>query len=219
MAASSTAAPQAPPQYVALVGVLGCGKSTLAKALSESWHLPLFEEPVIDNKKLEDFYANMKANAFSFQIHLLNQRFEQQQRLVWQKQGGVQDRSIYEDSIFARVLTEDGLMRKEDLETYVRLFQNMSNFMTHPTLLVYLKTSPEECLRRVRRRDRACEAGITLDYLTKLFEAYEVFIAEIAKKIPVITIDWNSYSDPWLVATRIVESYNRDIAVPKTLLL
>ncbi len=37
------------------------------------------------------------------QIYLLNKRFEQHQQIIWQGKGGVQDRTIYEDSIFAKV--------------------------------------------------------------------------------------------------------------------
>jgi deoxyadenosine kinase len=59
----------------------------------------------------------------------LNRRFRQQQQIIWQGVGGVQDRTIYEDSVFARMLRDSGLMEDRDYRTYVDLFQNMSNFM------------------------------------------------------------------------------------------
>ena len=37
------------------------------------------------------------------QVYLLNRRFQQHQQIIWQGRGGVQDRTIYEDTIFARV--------------------------------------------------------------------------------------------------------------------
>ena len=36
-------------------------------------------------------------------MYLLNRRFQQHQQIIWQGKGGVQDRTIYEDSVFAKV--------------------------------------------------------------------------------------------------------------------
>lgn len=60
-------------------------------------------EPVKDNVYLADFYKDMKKHSFAMQVYLLNKRFMQQQQIVWSGKGGVQDRTIYEDSVFARV--------------------------------------------------------------------------------------------------------------------
>ena len=72
------------------------------------------------------------------QVYLLNKRFKQQQEIIWQGKGGVQDRTIYEDSIFAKMLRDSGLMDERDYQTYVSLFQNMSNFMKKPNIIVHL---------------------------------------------------------------------------------
>lgn len=64
---------------------------------------PVHYEEVIENEYLQDFYADMKKYAFPLQIYLLNRRFRQHQQIIWQGKGGVQDRTIYEDSVFARV--------------------------------------------------------------------------------------------------------------------
>jgi deoxyadenosine kinase len=83
----------------------------------------------------------------------------------------VQDRTIYEDSVFARMLRNAGLMDERDYQTYVSLFNNMSNFMKKPNIIVHLDVTPEESLRRIRSRSRDCEAGITLEYLQGLYAA------------------------------------------------
>jgi deoxyadenosine/deoxycytidine kinase len=49
--------------------------------------------------------------------------------------GGIQDRSIYEDSIFAKMLRDSGLMDERDYQTYKSLFQHMSNFMKKPNII------------------------------------------------------------------------------------
>jgi deoxyadenosine/deoxycytidine kinase len=63
-----------------------------------------------------------------------------------------QDRTIYEDMIFAKMLMEQGLLEKRDFETYRALSENMANFMKRPNLIVHLDVSPEESLARIKSR-------------------------------------------------------------------
>ncbi|GKT33223.1 hypothetical protein ADUPG1_007203 [Aduncisulcus paluster] len=44
--------------FIAISGLIGAGKSTLAKALGEELGLPIYYEPVADNEYLEDFYRD-----------------------------------------------------------------------------------------------------------------------------------------------------------------
>ena len=88
------------------------------------------------------------------QVYLLNQRFSQQQQIVWSGKGAVQDRSIYEDSVFALMLRDAGLMDERDYETYASLFTNLSRFMAKPNLIVHLDVPPAESLRRIKERAR-----------------------------------------------------------------
>ena len=66
-------------------------------------NLPVFFEPVLDNAYLEDFYRDKGRYAFPLQVYLLNRRFQQHQQIIWSGKGGVQDRTIYEDTVFAKV--------------------------------------------------------------------------------------------------------------------
>lgn len=179
--------------HIAITGLIGAGKTTLCKSLSETLELPAYYESVIENTYLNDFYEDQAKYSFPLQVYLLNKRFHQQQQLVWGGQGGVQDRSIYEDSIFAKILWSDGKMSTRDYRTYVELFKNMSNFMKKPSVLVHLDVSPEESLRRIKERSRGMEAGIPLEYLQKLRAGYEEFLQDISKTIPVIRVNWESF--------------------------
>ena len=91
---------------------------------------------------------------------------------MWSGRGAVQDRTIYEDAVFARMLASDGIMSERDYNTYVQLFEHMSNMMRRPTVIIHLDVTPEESLRRIEMRARSCETGISIDYLTKLDAAY-----------------------------------------------
>jgi len=179
--------------FISMSGMIGAGKSTLAESLAKELDVPVHYEPVAENEYLADFYADMKANSFRFQVYLLNKRFEQHQQIIWQGHGAVQDRSIYEDGIFARMLVESGMMEQRDYETYKSLFKNMSNFMRKPDLIVHLDVTPEESMSRIKSRNRECESDITLDYLRNLHAGYEIFLTEISKTVTVIKVRYSAF--------------------------
>jgi len=215
-----SASPPAPPKntfdfsaaagdglFIGISGLIGAGKTTLATALAEELNLPVYYEPVTDNVYLADFYNDIAKYAFPMQVYLLNKRFKQQQQIIWEGRGGVQDRTIYEDSVFARMLADSGLLSARDYQTYKDLFADMSNFMRRPNLIVHLDLTPEESMRRIKMRNRDCESGISLEYLTGLYEAYNSFITEIAKIIPVIKVDYSTFRTAKEMATAIKKEY------------
>ena len=193
--------------FIGIAGLIGAGKSTLATALGKHLDLPVYYEPVADNEYLADFYRDTKTYAFATQIYLLNRRFQQHQEVIWRGGGGVQDRTIYEDAVFAKMLVNLGLMDERDYRTYVDLFRHMSNFMCRPNVIVYLDVTPEKSMERIKVRSRGVESGITLEYLTALYKEYESFIQNISKTVPVIRVDWDRFRDVEEMAEVIKRGY------------
>lgn len=193
--------------FIGIAGIIGAGKSTLARALGEHLGLPVYYEPVADNEYLEDFYRDTKTYSFATQIYLLNRRFQQHQEIIWRGGGGVQDRTIYEDAIFAKTLVDLDLMQERDYRTYLQLFRHMSNFMCRPNLIIYLDVTPERSMERVRQRARAVENSLSLPYLQALYTEYESFIKGISRTIPVIRVDWDRFRDADEMATIIQQEY------------
>ena len=193
--------------FIGIAGLIGAGKSTLATAIGEHTGLPVYYEPVKDNEYLADFYSDTGKYAFAMQIYLLNRRFQQHQEIIWQGGGAIQDRTIYEDAIFAKSLLNLGLLDERDYRTYLDLFKNMSNFMCRPNFIIYLDIQPETSMERIKMRSRDVESGISLEYLQMLYQEYEIFIEEIARTIPVIRVPWEQFHDADEVAEMIEREY------------
>jgi deoxyadenosine kinase len=192
--------------FIGIAGMIGAGKSTLARSLGEHLGVDVYYEPIDDNEYLADFYADIKRYAFTYQIYLLNRRFQQHQEIIWRGRSAIQDRTIYEDSIFAKMLAKTGLMDERDYRTYQTLFRHMSNFMCKPNVIVFLEVSAEKSFERIQSRQRECESSISLEYLQALHAGYQEFIADISKMMPVIKVDYDRFA----TAEEMAEVIERD---------
>jgi deoxyadenosine kinase len=193
--------------FMGIAGMIGAGKSTLCTALAEHLGIDAYYEPVKDNEYLADFYRDTKRYSFAMQVYLLNRRFQQHQEIIWRGRSAVQDRTIYEDSIFAKMLAKTGLMDERDYRTYEQLFRHMSNFMCKPSVIIYLDVSPESSLDRIRTRSRGVESKIELSYLRALYQGYEDFIEDISRTIPVIRVDYERFATAEEMADVIEREY------------
>ncbi len=163
--------------HIAIVGNIGSGKTTLTELLSKNLgYEPLFEG-TDHNPYLEDFYSDMKRWSFNLQIYFLNTRFKQGIDLQTDKRNIIQDRTIYEDAyIFAENLHDMGLMTSRDYTNYRSIFDNITSLIKSPDLLIYLKASVPTLVNNIQKRGREYEAGIRLDYLSKLNDKYKKWI-------------------------------------------
>ncbi|TDT72281.1 deoxyadenosine/deoxycytidine kinase [Hypnocyclicus thermotrophus] len=169
-------------------GVVGAGKSTLAKILADELNIPLYKEPVFENPILDKFYHNKKKYSFPLQIFLLNKRLKMVNDAM--KTNGVFDRSIFCDIIFANILTEDGDMLKEELELYKEVSENLLSHITLPELTIYLEISTDNAINRIKQRGRDFELLMPRDYWEKLNIHYRNYFKNYNKsKLLIINVD------------------------------
>jgi deoxyadenosine/deoxycytidine kinase len=174
--------------YLAIAGNIGAGKSTLTGLLAEAYHLTPVFEVTTENPYLEDFYRDMPRYAFHSQMVFLAKRLEQHLGEVNLERRVIQDRTIYEDAqIFARNLSEQGMMTSRDYQSYMLMYRAISQALRPPDLLIYLRASIPTLQARIRVRGRSFEQQISESYLTQLNQLYERFIAEYDLS-PVITV-------------------------------
>jgi deoxyadenosine/deoxycytidine kinase len=202
--------------YIGIAGTIGVGKSTLTMDLARALNFEPILEEVDGNPYLESFYKDMKGYGTMMQVWLLNHRFRQHREFVTRIslgkiRGVVQDRTIWEDTIFARMLNEhpDKIISDLDYNTYLDLFDNMVlRELVFPQLLIYLDVQPETAMKRINSRGRVMEQTVPLEYLRMLKQNYEQFVGEMeGAGVRILRIKWESFQ-PVSEVVRLVHEYS-----------
>jgi deoxyadenosine/deoxycytidine kinase len=202
--------------YIGIAGTIGVGKSTLTTDLARALNFEPILEEVDGNPYLQHFYKDMKQYGTMMQIWLLNHRFRQHREFVsrislGRIRGVVQDRTIWEDTIFARMLNKhpDKIITDLDYNTYLDLFDNMVlRELVFPQLLIYLDCNPQTAIERIKLRGRTMEKGIDIGYLESLKEHYEQFIREMEQAgVRILRLQWEEFR-PISDVVRLVHEYS-----------
>ncbi len=210
---------------IIIEGQIGAGKTTMGEILERRFDIPLYRElgnPDTLNL-LDRFYADKGRWAFTMQIHFLNERFRMIKDIN-AAGGGLLDRSIFGDRIFAELLHEDGDMSDEEFRSYCTLLDNMLEHADPPALLIYLDCSVDAAVERINIRNRGLESGIPRDYLVKLNDQYLRWFEHYSYS-PKIKVDTEAYdiNRPDTMETMLrgieekIEEYRRIHAVQKKL--
>lgn len=177
--------------YVAIEGVIGVGKTTLARLLQSSFQAGLLLEVFEENPFLSDFYADRQRYAFQTQIFFLLSRYHQQRRTVSELAGRfdnlIADYTFEKDALFARIN-----LRGDELEMYYRVHEALAEKIVVPDLIVYLRADTDVLMQRITLRDRPYERNMERAYIDELNREYERFFADHQpRRSPVLTVDTN----------------------------
>jgi deoxyadenosine/deoxycytidine kinase len=160
-------------QYLAIEGVIGAGKSSLATRMAERYGARLLLEQHEENPFLQDFYRDPARFAFSTQMFFLLSRYRQQLELPQRDLFHdllVADYLFAKDRIFATLTLEE-----RELGLYDKVARLLERDILKPDLVVYLQMSTERLMKNIRLRDRDYERSMSADYIRDLNEAYNRF--------------------------------------------
>lgn len=175
--------------YIAIEGVIGVGKTTLARLLQSAFQAGLMLEVFEENPFLSDFYGDRQRYAFQTQIFFLLSRYHQQRRtvagLIGQYENLIADYTFEKDALFARIN-----LKGDELEMYYRVHEALAEKIVVPDLIVYLRADTDVLMQRITFRDRPYERNMERAYIEDLNQAYEGFFADHQeRRSPVLAID------------------------------
>ncbi len=158
--------------YIAIEGVIGVGKTTLARLLQPLFQANLLLEIFEENPFLSDFYGDRARYAFQTQIFFLLSRYHQQRKGVRKALDSnpwlLSDYTFEKDRLFAEVN-----LRGDELDMYFNVHEALAEKITRPNLVVYLQADTDVLMQRIAQRDRTYERQIKTDYIHAVNLAYE----------------------------------------------
>ena len=139
--------------HIAIAGNIGSGKTTLTTMLAKHYGwIPRFE-PVDINPYLEDYYKDIARWSFCLEVYFLKQRFRDLLEIRKSDRTVVQDRSIYEGVyVFTANNRDMGNLSDRDYETYMELFEIMTDVAQLPDLMIYLRASVPHLVKNIQKR-------------------------------------------------------------------
>ncbi len=172
--------------FIAIEGVIGAGKTSLAKLLAERKNARIVLEEFEDNPFLPKFYEERERYAFQTQLAFLASRFKQQQNMMNKDlfhQLTISDYIFDKDRIFARLNLDE-----DELALYDTIYNIMAGIAPQPDLIIFIQSSVDRLLENINQRGRSYERHITPDYLKELNDAYNHFFYHYTRS-PLITIN------------------------------
>lgn len=162
--------------FITIEGVIGVGKTTVTRLLTEALRGETLFEIVEENPFLKDFYIDRDAWALQTETFFLLNRVKQLEDTAKRLTEGarvVSDYNVVKNRIFAG-LTLTGVKR----EKYMQLFHILTNDLPQADLVVYLKADHDTVMERIRRRDRSFERNMDPEYIRRLADEYQLYFRE-----------------------------------------
>lgn len=176
--------------YIAIEGVIGVGKTTLARLLQPAFEAEVLLEVFEENPFLSDFYADRAHYAFQTQIFFLLSRYRQQNNnvpdLLAAGKSLISDYTFSKDALFAGIN-----LKGDELEMYHKVHEALGEKIPKPDLIVYLQATTDTLMGRIAFRDRPYERQMERAYIDELNLAYENFFSKTLDRTPVLKIDTN----------------------------
>lgn len=160
-------------KYIAIEGVIGAGKTALAKKMKNHFESKLVLEQFENNPFLEKFYSDRKRYAFQTQMFFLINRFKQQEEL---NQEELFTNYIFSDYIFEKDRIFAYLnLSGEELGLYESIYPLLARNLRKPDLVVYLQSNIDRLMYNIKKRSRSVERNLSKSYIQELSDSYNHF--------------------------------------------
>ena len=174
--------------YVAIEGVIGVGKTSLAHLLEERLNAKLVMEKFDENPFLSDFYIDPERYAFQTQLFFLLSRYRQQQELrqtdVFHKLV-ICDYMFVKDRLFASLNLDD-----KEMSLYDSVAKILEKNILNPDLVIYLQAETPKLMERITLRGRDFEKNMSPDYIDALNQVYNEYFFRYQES-PLLIINTN----------------------------
>lgn len=179
--------------YIAIEGVIGVGKTSLARLLQSSFEADLLLEIFEENPFLSDFYSDRQRYAFQTQVFFLLSRYHQQRKGV--RDSLVKNPWLLSDYTFEKDrLFAEANLEGDELQMYYKVHDALAEKITKPDLIVYLKADTDVLMQRIAQRDRPYERQMEINYIDTLNQTYDAHFSNYPdQKVLIInsnTIDY-----------------------------
>lgn len=175
--------------YLCIEGVIGAGKTSLSYLLAEKFNARMILEEAEENPFLPKFYTDRRMFSFQTQLWFLVSRYKQLSVMIAQQDlfhhVTISDYMFAKDRIFASVNLEE-----DELSLYNNIARVMETSIPQPDLVVYLQTSTDVLIKRIKKRGRAYEHNMDSDYLEILNQAYNHYFFHYTAA-PLLIINTN----------------------------
>lgn len=184
-----------PVPFITVEGPIGVGKTSLSKAIADTYQFHLLKEIVDENPFLNKFYENIEEWSFQTEMFFLCNRYKQLKDIkrdyIDLDKPVVADYHIFKNLIFAQ-----RTLRPDEFEKYKEIYRILTHDMPVPNMVVYLNASLDTLMKRIALRGRDFEKNMDPAYMKQLSEDYEVFIQhfeETHPEIPVLRVNGDDF--------------------------
>lgn len=154
---------------IEITGIIASGKTTLARAVADAGVACAVFESFATNPFYDAFYRDPSICSFETEVTFLLQHYHDARNSCLHADGPVVcDFSFDLDAAYAATTLNEAERR-----TFAAVHEHVIDVLRSPDLLVALKCSPRESLRRIHLRARPAEQSISARYLKALADAID----------------------------------------------